>query len=128
MKILITGSRDFTNEAEIATQFATILDPTVIVHGACPTGADNIADNIACAHPMVGPGRIHRYPAAWARFGRRAGPMRNQKMIDFEKPDVAWAFYSTPHPEVTSGTADCVERARSAGITVVEFWPEVLDA
>lgn len=55
------------------------------------------------------------HPAAWEDLGRRAGPVRNQAMIDL-KPE----FVVACHPELDKrgGTFDCVCRALSAGIRV----------
>ena len=55
--------------------------------------------------------------ADWAKHGRKAGPIRNQRMIDEGRPDLVVAF-----PGGT-GTADMVERARVAGIRVIEIAP-----
>ena len=51
------------------------------------------------------------YPAAWDR-GRRAGPERNQRMIEIGEPDGGVAFPGG------CGTADMVRKARAAGLVV----------
>jgi len=53
--------------------------------------------------------------ANWAELGRKAGPIRNQQMLDEGKPNLVVAFPGG------RGTADIVRRARAAGIEVVEF-------
>jgi hypothetical protein len=57
------------------------------------------------------------YPADWS-FGKSGGPVRNQKMVD-AGADVCLAF---PLPDST-GTVDCMERARIAGIPTLVFEP-----
>ena len=52
------------------------------------------------------------YPAHWDEHGKRAGPIRNQKMIEEGKADGVVAFPGG------AGTADLVRRAEAAGITV----------
>ena len=54
------------------------------------------------------------YQADWASLGRRAGPIRNQRMLDEGKPDLVLAFPGG------RGTADMVRRAREAGVEVIE--------
>jgi predicted solute-binding protein len=54
------------------------------------------------------------YQADWARLGRKAGPIRNQRMLDEAKPDVVIAFPGG------RGTADMLRRTRQAGVEVIE--------
>jgi hypothetical protein len=49
----------------------------------------------------------------WKRHGPAAGPMRNQRMLDWG-PDLVVAFAGG------KGTADMVRRARAAGVDVIE--------
>lgn len=55
-----------------------------------------------------------RYPANWQRYGRAAGPVRNQQMLDEGKPDLILAF----HQDIVNskGTADMIRRANRAGV------------
>ncbi len=52
------------------------------------------------------------YPADWDAHGKRAGPIRNQQMIDEGKPDGVVAFPGG------RGTKDMVDRAEKAGLKV----------
>lgn len=53
-------------------------------------------------------------PAAWKIYGKAAGPIRNQQMIDEFKPHHAVAFsHDLTH---SRGTKDMVNRLRKAGI------------
>jgi hypothetical protein len=81
---------------------------SVVIHGACPTGADRWADEWATTSwcPAV------TFEADWKAHGRAAGPIRNQQMIDDGRPDLVVAFPGG------RGTADMVRRARRAGIVV----------
>lgn len=54
------------------------------------------------------------YPADWANFGKAAGPLRNQRMLDEGKPDLVVAF--TNDLASSRGTRDMVRRAQAAGI------------
>ena len=59
------------------------------------------------------------YYADWDLYGRRAGLIRNQQMLDEGKPTEALAFH--PDRNVKSGTGDMVSRLKKAGIPVQWF-------
>lgn len=67
-RILITGSRAWSDEQMIRDAIAANVrlygpENSVIVHGACPSGADALADRIATA--WGGGLTIERHPADW---------------------------------------------------------------
>jgi hypothetical protein len=88
----------------------------VLVHGGCD-GVDRIGAQWAseCVRNIV------VFPADWSK-GRRAGPERNQLMIDSCSPgDHLIAF---PSPE-SVGTWDCVRRAWNKGLVIhIQPMPE----
>lgn len=53
------------------------------------------------------------YTAEWRRHGKKAGPIRNQRMLDEARPEVVVAFPGG------SGTADMVRRAKAASVEVL---------
>lgn len=110
-RILITGSRHWTDrETVMAALVGEWSGPDgVLVSGACPTGADRMAEEM---WEFLG-GVVQRHPADWDRYGKKAGPIRNQEMVDLGA-DICLAF---PLPD-SRGTVDCVKRARAAGIPV----------
>jgi hypothetical protein len=55
------------------------------------------------------------FEADWRR-GKRAGPERNQRMLDEGRPDEVWAFHTDT--ALGKGTADMVRKARAAGVPV----------
>lgn len=117
MKVLVTGSRDYKNEKAIEREFRKLPQGTVIVHGACPTGADAIAEKLAKKFGFP----IRRYPADWEAEGKSAGPKRNSKMIREEHKGgdpISLGLAFTLDLSRSRGTKDCVERARKAGIKV----------
>lgn len=121
-RILVTGSRNWTDKSTIheALMKHSAGRECVIVHGACPTGADRIASDWArpfSAHEGSGITE-EPYPADWLK-GRAEGPMRNQRMVDLGA-DVCLAFLM----KSSKGTRDCANRARLAKIDVIEFWAE----
>lgn len=117
MKVLVCGSREWADKKAIEREFKQLPQGTTIVHGACPTGADALADATAMKFGFP----IRRYPADWEQ-GKKAGPLRNAQMVRTEhrggEPiDLVLAF--TLDLERSRGTRDCVERARKAGIRVL---------
>jgi hypothetical protein len=107
MKVLVTGGRDYTDFKQFREVIAK-LKPDFLVFGDCPTGLDAMA--YSWARWLNIPHQ--QYCADWKNFGLAAGPMRNQQMIQAEKPDLVVAFPGG------KGTADTVRRAHAAGIPV----------
>lgn len=63
------------------------------------------------------------YPADWKAFGKGAGPIRNRKMYDAEKPELVIAFHSDITLSASKGTKDMVEYALFRG-TICEIHSE----
>ena len=111
-RVVVTGSRDCKDRDWVWKQLDAIhaADPIeVLIHGNY-RGLDRIADAWALARG------VKREPvdAEWTRFGPRAGPMRNTRMIREFHPVKCIAF------EGGDGTRDCLAKARAAGLEVIE--------
>lgn len=119
MKVLVCGGREWSNWAVMQNRLATLPPDTVIVHGAC-RGADLMADWLAKYRLNF---KVRPYPADWKAFGKGAGPIRNRKMYDAEKPDLVIAFHSDISLTTSKGTKDMVEYALFQG-TVCEVHSE----
>lgn len=107
MKVLVCGGRNY-DDWRTVHETLDALKPSMIVHGNAP-GADTLADRWALDRKVA----TAKYPADWATHGRAAGPIRNQTMLDREKPDLVLAF-----PD-GRGTDDMVRRATAAGVRVL---------
>jgi hypothetical protein len=107
---LFCGSRDWRDEAAIRQVIDALPKDSIVVHGAA-RGADTIAGRLARQRGLV----VRSYPAQWGRWGRKAGVLRNQQMLDAERPDIVYAFQLNN----SKGTGDMIRRARKALIAVV---------
>jgi hypothetical protein len=115
-RILVTGSRYWTDIHKVRRVLSLFAHDGLsavpdLVHGDC-RGLDRLARD---EWIMLG-GDTLTVPADWDRFGNRAGPIRNQAMVDLGDYLVCLAF---PIGE-SRGTRDCMDRARKAGILVLE--------
>ncbi len=108
-RVLITGSRTWTDASTIHAALAQVWgDGTaVLVSGACPRGADRIAETCWTRWG----GRMQRHRADWQAHGRAAGFRRNAEMVA-AGADVCLAFIHHGSP----GATHTARLAEAAGI------------
>lgn len=121
---LVCGGRDFDNYQfvsytldKLCIERSTCYNPDdnwlpsdiKIIHGGA-RGADHCADQWA----VVNWCQFQEFPAQWDKYGKRAGYLRNQQMLDEGKPDLVIAFPGG------RGTKMMVDIARKAGVEVIE--------
>lgn len=107
-RLLVTGSRYHTDRDKVARTLRPFAQPgRVLVHGKAP-GLDMLCRDVwtELGLPALG------IPAEWDKYGNRAGPIRNQAMVDLGGYVACVAF---PGPG-SVGTWDCVRRAVAADI------------
>ena len=115
MRVLVSGSRHWHDWVVVHRELYRILEETdprdlTIVHGACPTGADLHADKWASGMSFMGV-KTEIYPAAWEQYGRAAGPIRNQRMVDTGL-DRALVFIR----DESKGASGAAKKAIAAGV------------
>ena len=110
MKVLICGDRDWTDRNKIALRMKKIPRGSVVITGGA-RGADTIAYGEAIKLQL----KNFRIKAAWKKYGKAAGPIRNRKMLSY-KPDLVIAFHE--NMALSLGTKDCVTQAVALGIPV----------
>ncbi|QRY51792.1 SLOG family protein [Mycolicibacterium septicum] len=124
-RVLVTGSRSHADRMQVWLALGAEFRhaeaqglPMVVIEGQCPHGgADAHAERWAQVSNTEGLPVWHDpFPANWKELGKRAGPYRNQQMVD-SGADVCLAF---PTAE-SRGTWDCIRRAEAAGIPVKVF-------
>lgn len=108
-RIGVTGGRDF-NDGELldATLSRYCAEGDLLIHGNA-VGADR--DAALWFFDKGWPTEPHN--ADWGRYGKGAGPKRNQEMVD-SGLDLLIAFPGG------KGTADMVRRAEKAGVNIVK--------
>ena len=109
MTILVCGGRTYRNHRHVSKILGAIDGISLVIQG----GADG-AD--ACARAWAAEQGIpcRTYEAGWTAYGRAAGPIRNQRMLDEGRPDLVVAFPGA------RGTLDMVQRAINAGVRVID--------
>jgi hypothetical protein len=104
MRVLVCGGRNF-DDKPLMEKVLNDFKPTHIIQGAAK-GADSMAGEYAARHDI----KQSIFPADWGKYGKGAGHIRNQQMLDEGKPDLVVAFPGG------KGTANMIERTRAAGV------------
>lgn len=110
MRLAIVGSRTF-NDYDLLVNWVrpfkhyTSTSITIISGGA--SGADALAKKYA-EHPLCFNTEYIEFPAEWNKYGKSAGFIRNQQIID--NCDMVLAFWNGE----SRGTADTIEKAKRA--------------
>lgn len=115
MKLLVCGGRDYDDRKAVFAALDRVhrergID--LVIHGAA-SGADRLAGSWADVNYV----RVAPYPVLpkeWQTSGKKAGPLRNKQMLEWEKPDGVVAFPGG------RGTADMIRQAKRAGVPVWE--------
>lgn len=124
-RVLVTGSRTWdcwdTVHCALASAVYQRL-PAVVVHGACPKGADAMASAWVRRFARFGIAE-ERHPADWGQFGKASGFRRNAEMVA-AGADVCLAFIQPcanprcdrPRPHGSHGATHTAFLAEQAGI------------
>lgn len=122
LKVVVTGSREWISLEIIAQAFQYVLDTyhvtpaeLTVVEGEA-RGADLECRVVAEALGMT----VIPVPADWKHFGRAAGPIRNQQMLD-EHPDIQLALAFHDDLKNSKGTADMVQRVLKKRLPVLHW-------
>lgn len=113
VRVLVCGGRDYNDRNRVFVNLYALHETvpiSCIIEGGA-RGADHLASRWSYENdiPTV------RFFADWIAHGRRAGPIRNQQMLDEGRPDLVVAFPGG------RGTADMVRRATKAGVEVIQI-------
>lgn len=110
-RVLICGSREYKNYDSIRRFLERNIDKIECIIEGGARGADRCA---RLAAESLGISVI-TFPAEWERYGNRAGPIRNQLMLDAGAP-----HYVLAYPLDNSvGTWDMINKAKRKGVPVM---------
>lgn len=110
--LAIVGSRDFPHLDRVRDLIQGLSVDTIIVTGGA-RGVDRCAATAGRARGL----QVIEYLAQWDRFGRRAGFLRNEQIV--ERCDLMAAFWDGS----SSGTRHAISLARKLGRPVVIHRP-----
>ncbi len=122
MYLFITGSREATHHLHGAYLHATVLnfvrpDMTQIVHG----GARGVDLMVANMFPWYGRLEV---PANWNQFGKSAGGLRNEALVELAMTlrslghHITWLAFPLG---LSVGTRGCIKLAKEASFEVHPF-------
>lgn len=104
-RVLITGSREITDPLVVDRCMDRVdYRPSVIIHGGA-RGADLVAAHWAKMRGV----KCIEVPADWDKYGKSAGFIRNQRMLDEYDPEAVVAMWANN----SKGTKHMIDRARS---------------
>lgn len=113
LRLVICGGRNYQFTAQDYNRLTEIHarhNVVEVVSGGCE-GADRCGEHWAMTCANVG--RIRTFPADWDKYGKKAGPIRNQAMADYTNATVAFPG--------GRGTQDMLKRAKKAGHLIWDF-------
>ena len=108
-KVIVAGSRDFDDYGLVCRTLNELFpkrDIEIISGNA--RGADRLGERYAEDHWLT----CMKFPAEWKKYGKCAGPIRNQEMAEYADILVAFWDYSS------TGTRDMITRAKREGLEV----------
>ena len=113
LRVLVCGGRDWRDAEVVETTLDRLRAARgpfdCVIHGGA-RGVDRIAGRWARKNGVL----EWDFLPEWHRAGTRNGAVRNQLMIALALPQLVIAFSGG------LGTADMVERAKAAGVEVIE--------
>lgn len=109
MRVAIVGTRTFKSAVLFDDAMKRYIEKDDMVVTGDAEGADAFAREFAASMKKD----IIVFKARWDEYGIRAGPMRNQKIVD--AADKMIAFWDG----ASKGTLDSIERAKKKGISLI---------
>ena len=111
-RVIIAGTRTFSDyellESHVRYMLSRRSKSEVEIVSGGAAGADALGERFARENGY----RLRVFPADWEKYGRRAGILRNQQMVDYA--DALIAF----HDGTSRGTAHVIAAAKEVGLRV----------
>lgn len=116
-RVLVCGGRDYDDAEKLVAELDLIREQQVpagsrfvLIHGD-QSGVDRLAKSWAEFYKL----KIIPFPAAWKKFGKAAGPIRNTQMLEEGNPDLVVAFPGG------RGTKNMIQQAKKYGVPIIEI-------
>lgn len=108
-RLVVAGCRDYNDYSVASVEIEKHIKKcdancSVIIVSGCAEGADKLGERYATEHHL----NIERYPAEWDKYGKSAGPIRNERMA--EVADGVLVFWDGK----SRGTKNMIENAKKA--------------
>jgi hypothetical protein len=103
--ICISGGRSFNKYRMIETAMENLKRTPLAIVSGCARGADTLGELYAQRHDIP----VVRFPADWPQYGKAAGAIRNQQMVDYA--DEFIVFWDSISP----GTKHMIEAIKKSG-------------
>lgn len=109
-RVIVCGGRDYDDRTQLFTVLdaAHMANPIVLLMHGAAKGADRLAEIWAKDSGVP----CQAFHADWEAHGKKAGPIRNQRMLDNGLPHLVIAFHGG------AGTADMIRRAEACNVPV----------
>ena len=108
-RLVVAGCRDYNDYSVASVEIEKHIKKcdancSVIIVSGCAEGADKLGERYATEHHL----NIERYPAEWDKYGKSAGPIRNERMA--EVADGVLVFWDGK----SRGTKNMIENSKKA--------------
>ena len=104
LRVLVCGSRGYPYPEDVMDFVAALPEGVVVIEGECPNSPDVWAAGVAKdAWP---------FPTEWKKLGRKAGHVRNARMLSEGQPHLVAAFWDGQ----SSGTKGVLTLAAESGV------------
>ncbi len=113
MKVLVCGGRNYTDKRRFDSfmdDFSQRKQRVICIIEGGATDADRLARNWAEERMLP----VMTFKANWGKFGKAAGPIRNEWMLDYGTPEYVIAFPGG------KGTENMVDQADQACVSVIK--------
>jgi hypothetical protein len=113
MNITIVGSRDFYDYSLLEKTVDKIISKRGYENITIVSGGAKGADTLAKVYAKEKGYFFKEFPAEWDKFGKAAGPIRNQQMA--LQSDLVIAFKK----EFSKGTTNMIEQSKGYAVEVI---------
>jgi hypothetical protein len=131
MKIIIAGSRNFNNYKLLKNTCSKIINELKYNNSKCEIisgnafGADRLGELFAKENSY----NLKIFPANWEKYGKSAGYVRNQQMIEYVKDNPEKGYLIVFWDEKSRGTKNTIDLARKYNIRtyIINFNGDIIN-